>query len=122
MSRLTLSQARERIAALTGPTSLIDPAAIDWTQPDREAVTLAGLVQSTQNFGERENIVAVCLALLAYQSHLSHEAGKTLSDAAVRRAMNDAILSAPLASSREALRAVEHTIASGLHYAEPKAA
>ena len=111
MSRLTLSQARERIAALTGPASLIDPEAIDWTQPDREAVTLAGLVQSTDDFGERENIVAVCLALLAYQSHLDHEAGQAFELAAVKRAT---------ASQGPAFVGLLQLFDQGLHHAEPK--
>ena len=121
MSRLTLSQARERIAALTGPTSLIDPAAIDWTQPDREAVTLAGLVQSTQNFGERANIVAVCLALLAYQSHRDHEAGRAFELAAVRHAAQSGV-GADDAMDGDAFLRFDEALANGYHHAEPKEA
>lgn len=76
MDRLTLPEARVRIAANLGPNSLVDPAAIDWTQPAREAVTIAGLVQSTDNFDERAAITAVALALLAYAAHLDFEAGR----------------------------------------------
>lgn len=119
MSRLTLSQARERIAALSDSGALVDAACIDWTQPGREAVTLAGLVQSTDDFGERENIVAVCLALLAYQSHLDHEAGQAFELAAVRRAAQSGV-GADDAMDGDAFLRFDEALANGYHHAEPK--
>lgn len=119
--RLTLAQARERVAALTSNDSVIDPASIDWTQPARDALMFAGLVPNY--YDERETIVAVCLVLLGYQAHLDHEAGKAFSAAAVLRHIDAARATAENGGgviSACALRDVHREIAAGLHYAEPK--
>ncbi len=76
MERLTIEQARARIAANTGPNSLVDPKGIDWTQPGLDAVVIAGLVQSTDDFEERHRVVACALALVCYECHLAFEAGR----------------------------------------------
>jgi hypothetical protein len=73
VERLTLDQARTRILANAG---LVDPDGIDWSEPAREAVIIAGLVQSTDNFEERSRIVACALALIGYAEHLAFEAGR----------------------------------------------
>lgn len=121
MERLTIAQARERIAALTSNDSVIDPASIDWTQPARDAITYAGLMAN--HYDEQETIVAVCLALLGYQAHIDHDAGKAFSDAAVLRHIDAARATAEQGGgviSACALRDVHREIAAGLHYAEPK--
>ncbi len=76
VERITAEQARRRIEANTGADSLVEPASIDWTQPGREAVTIAGLVGFTNDLDQRSRIVACALALVGYEAHLAFEAGR----------------------------------------------
>jgi hypothetical protein len=69
MERLTLEQAQERVAAQGADFP------IDWTRPATEALLIAGMLPNADGQDERNRIQAVALALLAYQSHLDHEAG-----------------------------------------------
>ncbi len=120
---MTLAEAQAAVAEACHGHWRITADLVEWGTPQEDLATWVDIVGDESALGHDVTVAkAIVAALMAYLAHLSHEAGKSLSDTAVRRALNDAILSAPLASSREALRAVEHTIASGLHYAEPKAA
>ena len=75
MERLTLAQARERVAEqMFAQRFLVDE--IDWTQPGREALLVAGLLPGAASQNERDALQAVALALLGYQAHLDYEAGR----------------------------------------------
>ena len=49
MERLTLSEARARVAAQMSTANVID-----WTQPDREALLVAGLLPGASSQDERD--------------------------------------------------------------------
>jgi hypothetical protein len=75
MDRLTLEQARARITA-NAAAAYFDPAEIDWTQPDREALIIAGRMGATVSQDEQSALMAIALALLGYQSYRDVLAGQ----------------------------------------------
>lgn len=75
MERLTLTQARTRVAANVSAAGLtVDD--IHWMEPDREALLIAGLLPGADGQDERDALQAIALALLGYRAHLEYEAGR----------------------------------------------
>ncbi len=76
IERLTASVAHARVLAnTTDPDCPVDYNAIDWSQPGREAVTIAGLLGSTEP-KHHAAITAVALALVGYEAHLAYIEGR----------------------------------------------
>lgn len=75
MERLTLKQARERVAENVGAAGLVVHD-IHWMEPGREALLIAGLLPGADGQDERDALQAIALALLGYQAHLAYEAGR----------------------------------------------
>lgn len=75
IERLTFGEARARVLAnTTDPECPVEPD-LDWSQPGREAVTIAGLLGSTDP-KYRPAITAVALALIGYEAHLAYIEGR----------------------------------------------
>lgn len=100
MERLTLSEARARVAAQM-PTAL-SVNVIDWTQPDREALLVAGLLPGASSQDERDALQAIALALLGYQAHLDYEAGRFEGASAVRLELKEHLCAERAARKRAA--------------------
>ena len=76
IERLTAAVAHARVlATTTGPDCPVDYTAIDWLQPGREAVTIAGLLGATDP-KHHAAITAVALALIGYEAHLAYIEGR----------------------------------------------
>ena len=101
MERLTLSEARERVAEqMFAQDFLVDE--IDWTQPGREALLIAGLLPRATGQDERDALQAVALALLGYQAHLDYEAGRFEGASAVRLELKEHLCAERAARKRAA--------------------
>ncbi len=75
IERLTFGEARARVLAnTTDPECPVEPD-LDWSQPGREAVTIAGLLGSTDP-KHHAAITAVALALIGYEAHLAYIEGR----------------------------------------------
>ena len=74
MERLTLTQARERVAAQTPAPP--EAHAIDWTRPGLDAVIIASMLPGAGSHDERCAMLAIAHTLLGYQAHLDYAAGQ----------------------------------------------
>lgn len=74
MERLTLEQARDRVAAQMPAARTVD--AVDWTDPAREALRVVVTIARVSDDVERWAVMGIALALLGYQAHLDYEAGR----------------------------------------------
>ena len=100
MERLTLSEARARVAAQMSTALAVN--VIDWTQPDREALLVAGLLPGASSQDERDALQAIALALLGYQAHLDYEAGRFEGASAVRLELKEHLCAERAARKRAA--------------------
>lgn len=128
MSRLTLSQAQAIVAENT-PAVLAsgkwDPRLIGWsaTSDMTEQAVLVAQLACKMAFESAEQSASwrIYRALLAYQSHLDHEAGRAFELAAVRRAAQSGV-GADDAMDGDAFLRFDEALANGYHHAEPKEA
>lgn len=114
--RLTLAQAQAVIDANLSVAGLV---CVDTAAAGAEARCVERLWYSeARTIEQRKAILAIADALMAYQAHLDHEAGRTFELAAVRRAAQLGI-GADDSMDGEAFLRFDEALAKGYHHAEP---